>query len=207
MPAAISAAFLRCCPIRSSSSRSFGSPIARFGRSDLPVVRAHRRLRRAVVAFADKRAPDLCEVDASAPPSWWDAASWVMLAAVPSALLVAVTAHISTDVASVPLLWVLPLALYLLTFVIVFQRRPIIPHWLVVEVQPLFIIALMAVIIFNPEPVKNIVALIAVHLAVFFVCALVCHGERRRDARRRKTSPRSICGCRRVASSGGSRQD
>ncbi len=100
-----------------------------------------------------------------------------MLAAVPSALLVAVTAHISTDVASVPLLWVLPLALYLLTFVIVFQRRPIIPHWLVVEVQPLFIIALMTVIIFDPEPVKNIVALIAVHLAVFFVCTLVCHGE------------------------------
>ena len=127
--------------------------------------------------FADKRAPDAAQVDASAPPSWWDAASWVMLAAVPSALLVAVTAHISTDVASVPLLWVLPLALYLLTFVIVFQRRPIIPHWLVVEVQPLFIIALMAVIIFDPEPVKNIVALIAVHLAVFFVCALVCHGE------------------------------
>ena len=53
--------------------------------------------------------------------------------AVPSGLLVAVTAHISTDVAAVPLLWVLPLALYLLTFIIVFQRRPIMPHWLVVE--------------------------------------------------------------------------
>src|SRR5499433_2397112 len=45
---------------------------------------------------------------------------WVALAAVPAGLLVAVTAHISTDVAAVPLLWVLPLALYLLTFVIVF---------------------------------------------------------------------------------------
>jgi hypothetical protein len=44
-----------------------------------------------------------------------------------------VTAHISTDVAAVPLLWVIPLALYLLTFVIVFARRPIIPHWLVVD--------------------------------------------------------------------------
>ena len=64
------------------------------------------------------------------------------VAAVPSGLLVAVTAHISTDVAAVPLLWVLPLALYLLTFIIVFQRRPIIPHWLVVEVQPIFILAL-----------------------------------------------------------------
>ena len=61
------------------------------------------------------------------------------LAAVPSGLLVAVTAHISTDVAAVPLLWVVPLALYLLTFVIVFSTRPVIPHWLVVAAQPVFV--------------------------------------------------------------------
>src|SRR5262245_60370943 len=110
-----------------------------------------------------------------AAPTWRDAAWWVLLAAVPSGLLVAVTAHISTDVAAVPLLWVLPLALYLLTFVIVFQRRPIIPHWLVVELQPLFVIGLVAVIIF--DPIKTIVGLVAVHVGVFFVCALMCHGE------------------------------
>ena len=106
------------------------------------------------------------------------------LAAVPSGLLVAVTAHISIDVAAVPLLWVLPLALYLLTFIIVFARRPIIPHWLAVDVQPLFIIGFIGVVVF--EPFKTIVGLIAVHLAVFFVCALVCHGElaRRRPAAR-----------------------
>src|SRR5262249_18014216 len=50
-------------------------------------------------------------------PTWRDAAIWVALAAVPAGLLVAVTAYISTDVAVVPLLWVIPLALYLLTFV------------------------------------------------------------------------------------------
>src|SRR5213079_368956 len=83
-------------------------------------------------------------------PTWRDAAIWVALAAVPSGLLIAVTAHISTDVAAVPLLWVVPLALYLLTFVIVFARQPIVPHWLVVAVQPLFIIVLVAVIIFGP---------------------------------------------------------
>src|SRR5438128_822490 len=79
------------------------------------------------------------------PPTWRDAATWVALSAVPSALLVAVTAHISTDVAAVPLLWVLPLALYLLTFVIVFAPRAVIPHRFVVEVQPAFVIALVAV--------------------------------------------------------------
>src|SRR5262249_24288309 len=102
--------------------------------------------------------------------------------------LVAVTAHISTDVAAVPLLWVIPLALYLVTFVIVFQRRPIIPHWLVVEAQPVFILGLVSVLIF--DPIKSIFGMIAVHLATFFVCALVCHGElaRRRPPARHLTS-------------------
>ncbi|MFL5229506.1 MAG: spermidine synthase [Microvirga sp.] len=122
---------------------------------------------------------------ASAPtsaPTWRDALSWVGLAAVPSGLLVAVTAHISTDVAAVPLLWVIPLALYLLTFVIVFASRPLIPHNLLVAIQPIFIIALAAVMIY--EPVKMIVGVIAIHIGIFFVLALVCHGElaRRRPA-------------------------
>src|SRR6266849_1364323 len=104
---------------------------------------------------------------AEAPPNWKDAGFWMALAAVPAGLLVAVTAHISTDVAAVPLLWVLPLALYLLTFVIVFAHQPIIPHRLVVAVQPLFIFA----------PIKTIVGILAVHLVVFFVNALMCHGE------------------------------
>ena len=82
------------------------------------------------------------------PPTWRDAARWVALAAVPSGLLIAVTAHISTDVAAVPLLWVLPLTLYLLTFVIVFARRPIIPHWLAVAVQPLFVLTGIATLTF-----------------------------------------------------------
>jgi len=122
------------------------------------------------------------------PPTWREAARWIGLAAVPSGLLVAVTAHISTDVAAVPLLWVLPLALYLLTFVIVFSRRPIIPHRLVLAVQPLFLIALVAALLFNkPEgpfihtliirPLNTIVGVVVLHLAVFFVCALMCHGE------------------------------
>src|SRR6266542_3817459 len=112
---------------------------------------------------------------ADTPPTWKDAGFWVALAAVPAGLLVAVTAHISTDVAAVPLLWVLPLALYLLTFVIAFARRPIIPHKLVLALQPPFIVALVVVIIF--DPIKTIVGVLAVHLAVFFVNALMCHGE------------------------------
>ena len=68
----------------------------------------------------------------------------------PSGLLIAVTAHISTDVAAVPLFWVVPLALYLLTFVIVFQTRPLIPHWFVVAVQPVFVLFLVVAILIIP---------------------------------------------------------
>jgi len=120
-------------------------------------------------------------------PTWHDGLTWCALAAVPSGLLIAVTAHISTDVAAVPLLWVLPLALYLLTFVIVFQRRPIIPHWLAAGLQPPFILVLVAVLIL--DPVKTIIGIIGLHCAVFFVNALVCHGElaRRRPAARHLT--------------------
>jgi hypothetical protein len=124
----------------------------------------------------------------AAPVHWGDALAWVGLAAVPSGLLLAVTAHISTDIAAVPLLWVVPLALYLATFVIVFSRRPLIPHWLALAVQPFLIIVIVAVLIF--DPVKHIVWQIAIHLTVFFVCALVCHGElaRRRPPARNLTS-------------------
>ncbi len=100
----------------------------------------------------------------------------------PSGLLIAVTAHISTDVAAVPLLWVAPLALYLLTFVIAFQTRPIIPHRFVVAVQPVVIFVLIILIL--ALQVTSTVGLIALHLIVLFVCALMCHGElaRRRPA-------------------------
>ena len=122
----------------------------------------------------DRVAPRLTEnVPKPAALSWRDAARWTALAAVPSALLVAVTAHISTDVAAVPLLWVLPLALYLLTFVNVFARRPIIPHWWVVSVHPLFVVAGIVAIFL----LFDIFILIAVHLVVFFICCLMCHGE------------------------------
>ena len=61
---------------------------------------------------------------AVSPPTWSDRLRWIGLALVPSALLTAFTTHVSTDVASAPLIWVMPLALYLLTFVLVFRQEP-----------------------------------------------------------------------------------
>lgn len=106
-------------------------------------------------------------------PNWRQRATWMVYAAVPSALLLGVTAHISTDIASAPLLWVVPLTLYLLTFAIAFARRPLIPHWLAVRAMPLALMILVALFAWR-EPVGVFLPL---HLLVFFAVALMCHGE------------------------------
>jgi hypothetical protein len=124
----------------------------------------------------------------AAEPTWPQIASCIGLAAVPSGLLLAVTAYIATDVASVPLLWVLPLAIYLLTLVIAFQTRPFIPHWLVVEIFPISICILIVFV--TVSPLEWLVSSLTVHAGAFFVTALLCHGElaRRRPAPRYLTN-------------------
>ena len=61
------------------------------------------------------------------PIAWRRRLRWVLLAFVPSSLVLGVTTYITTDLAAVPLLWVIPLSLYLLSFVVVFARRRVIP--------------------------------------------------------------------------------
>jgi hypothetical protein len=99
-----------------------------------------------------------------------------------------VTSHMSTDVASVPLFWVLPLALYLLSLVIAFQTNPVIPHRLVLRAFPVCIVVLAAFVALNP--VQWLITSLAVHVVAFFVTALMCHGElaRRRPAARYLTN-------------------
>jgi hypothetical protein len=114
--------------------------------------------------------------DTDAPaPSWALSARWIFLAAVPSGLLIAVTAHISTDVAAAPLLWVLPLSLYLLTWVLVFQSRPLLPHKWVLMLQPLAIAGVIVLLAVGGE--QNLLLTLGGHLLCFFVIAMACHGE------------------------------
>jgi hypothetical protein len=119
---------------------------------------------------------DLQTEDALAPPpSWLLRARWIFLAAVPSGLLIAVTAHISTDVAAAPLLWVLPLSLYLLTWVLVFQSRPLLPHKWMLALQPLAVAGVIALLAVGGE--QNLLLTLGGHLLCFFVIAMACHGE------------------------------
>ncbi|CAN7214142.1 fused MFS/spermidine synthase [Bosea sp. LjRoot90] len=100
---------------------------------------------------------------------------WLFLAFVPSGLLVAVTAHISTDVAAGPLLWVAPLALFLLTFVIVFQRKPLLRHGWMLNTQLLLVLCYMAAMVFNLRLGWG--GELVLHLSVLFITAMVAHGE------------------------------
>src|SRR5712672_623543 len=114
--------------------------------------------------------------DTDAPaPSWILRTRWIFLAAVPSGLLIAVTAHISTDVAAAPLLWVLPLSLYLLTWVLVFQSRPLLPHKWMLMTQPLAITGVVVLLAVCGE--QNLLLTLGGHQVCFFVIAMACHGE------------------------------
>jgi hypothetical protein len=127
------------------------------------------------------RSPAKSPVDTSAdntdapPPPWRLRLRWIFLAAVPSGLLIAVTAHISTDVAAAPLLWVLPLSLYLLTWVLVFQSRPLLPHKWVLMLQPLAIAGVIVLLAVGGE--QNLLLTLGAHQLCFFVIAMACHGE------------------------------
>ena len=105
---------------------------------------------------------------------------WVLLSFVPSSMLLAVTTYLATDVASIPLLWIVPLALYLLTFVIVFARKlVIIPHSYAVWLQPPFLLMLAGSIALMMQ--RSVTSLAPAHLLAFFLTALVCHGELAKD--------------------------
>src|SRR5438034_1542598 len=125
---------------------------------------------------ANAAAINMPEDDVDAPaPSWILRARWIFLAAVPSGLLIAVTAHISTDVAAAPLLWVLPLSLYLLTWVLVFRSRPLLPHRFMLMLQPLAIMGVSLLLAIGGE--QNLLLTLGGHQLCFFIIAMACHGE------------------------------
>jgi hypothetical protein len=102
---------------------------------------------------------------------------WLVLAALPSVLLMSVTSHLTQNIAPIPLLWVLPLALYLASFILCFEgggwyRR----RWYL----PLFIVAVPAMLLFSAVPMLlsyHLTVAVTLYCAGLFVCCMVCHGE------------------------------
>ena len=109
---------------------------------------------------------------ASAPAGPLRVLRILALAAVPSALLLAITRYLATDVASVPLLWIVPLVLYLGTFVHAFARRPAIPERVLARLVPAALVVLGVVYLVS----RTVLAFAAVHVLIFTLATLYCHG-------------------------------
>ncbi len=116
---------------------------------------------------------------------------WVALAAVPSSLMLGITTHITTDLSPIPLFWLVPLTLYLLSFILVFSRWPVVwtekPHQFMLNLHPAAL-CLMIFIDFAVKPTQGLEVLIFFLVLGFFWTAMVCHGELARD----RPSPRHL---------------
>jgi hypothetical protein len=149
----------------------------------------------AFAAWASREESALSAVPASgaavAPnegrPGFWQLLFWVLLATCASVLLISVTNHMSENVAPIPLLWVLPLALYLLTFIFAFESDRIYQRWIFI---PLLVPALggMAWMIYASDGNLDIRKAIPGFTAAMFVCCMFCHGE----LARRRPNPRYL---------------
>jgi hypothetical protein len=115
---------------------------------------------------------DIADADSGRAITWRQRAVWVLLAAAPSSLMLGATTYISNDVASVPLFWLVPLALYLLTFVIAFQARPIINRERALLWQAVCVALTAALLCLNTT---SLAAHLVTYLGAFFFSALVCH--------------------------------
>jgi hypothetical protein len=102
---------------------------------------------------------------------------WLALAAVASSLMLGLTTHITSEFISVPLFWVVPLTIYLLTLILVFARRTILPHAWMVRALPIAAVLFAIMMLLEATEVHFMVF----HVLIFFVAAMVCHGELTKD--------------------------
>ncbi|MEZ5381004.1 MAG: fused MFS/spermidine synthase [Microthrixaceae bacterium] len=118
----------------------------------------------------------VAETGDPSPPDWPRRLRWMWWAAVPSSLLLGVTRHITTDVMSAPMLWVAPLSLYLLTFIIVFGPKPERVTSMAARLLRVGAVV-MVVLLFASHGPSSLTFTLVLHLGVFFLAALVAHGR------------------------------
>ena len=121
--------------------------------------------------------PVTIEAETATPkPSLNRRLRWLLLAFAPSSLMLGVTNYITTDIASVPLLWIIPLALYLLTMVFAFARKPLFSPRLADLIVPGATVVLLMLYLADASGSGSRM-LIILHLGYFFFAALMCHGQ------------------------------
>ncbi len=140
-------------------------------------------------AFASGLQDSESQTEAPVLVTWRTRLRWITLAFVPSSLLLGVTTYLSTDIAPIPLLWVIPLSLYLLTFIVAFgEPRPRLHRWMIWSL-PLFIVVPLGLPFVHAGWASDFRIATALHLTAFTAVALVFHGElaHRRPAAARLT--------------------
>ncbi len=143
----------------------------------LAALRARQSAHAAPLPHADpgQRSDEAPAEPHPVPIRWSDRGRWLALAFAPSSLLLGITTYITTDVAAVPLLWILPLGVYLLTFILAFSDRPLISHGRVVRLLPVALLSVGAFLFWDSPP--RGIGLVLLPVVGFFVLALACHGE------------------------------
>ncbi len=111
--------------------------------------------------------------DTSAIPTASRRFAWVALAFIPSSLLQGVTSYLTADIASIPLLWAIPLALYLLTFVVAFAEKSLVSPMFLDKALALGAVSLVLLLALDASQPGSL--LILVHLAFFTLASLFCH--------------------------------
>ena len=125
----------------------------------------------------------------SPAPTWSSRLLWLGLAASASILLLALTNHLTQDVAAIPFLWILPLSVYLLSFIICFES----PRFYNRAIFLPLVVAALGFLAYRlwsgrtQMPIRPLIGLLSFAL---FICCMVCHGE----LARLKPHPRHLTG-------------
>lgn len=110
-------------------------------------------------------------------PSWRNRFTWLLFSCAASTLLLAVTNIITFDIASIPLLWIIPLSIYLLSFVLTFKRKCWYPFWLKDRFPLAVIIGLFLFLLVLQSYKLPVLFLLGLHSIILFIFCVVCHGE------------------------------
>lgn len=130
------------------------------------IAGASRGIRTVASATESSSAPSL-------PITWARRGYWVLLSAIPSSLMLGVTTYVSTDVSSVPLIWIIPLTLYLLTFVFAFGRKQWISAYWMGRIASLLILVIAVTVVTGANDPPGVI--IPIHLLTFGAVAMFCH--------------------------------
>lgn len=139
---------------------------------------------------ADPEPESLASEEPAAPPSPGLRALWVALAATASVLLLGITTHMTQDVAAIPFLWVIPLAVYLVTFILCFETSKAYRRWLFVPAMAVALYYFARLLDREDGWSLTVPENVAFSAVLLFLCCMVCHGE----LSRLKPAPRYLTG-------------